>query len=65
VDPLNAEEAQLAGDFNLESGPLMRAWEYWSVRLDKAEGNWKPAKAKSGAAKSRRTVVRKSKRNRR
>jgi HCOMODA/2-hydroxy-3-carboxy-muconic semialdehyde decarboxylase len=38
LSPLNTAETRLAGDFNLEPGPLMRAWEYWSVRLDKAEG---------------------------
>jgi HCOMODA/2-hydroxy-3-carboxy-muconic semialdehyde decarboxylase len=40
VAPLNAEETKLAGDFNLEPGPLMRAWEYWNLRLDKAEGRY-------------------------
>ena len=54
VAPLNPEETQLAGDFNLEPGPLMRAWEYWSVRLDKAEGNWKPAKTKPAKPKKSR-----------
>ncbi|HVZ52637.1 MAG TPA: class II aldolase/adducin family protein [Pseudolabrys sp.] len=44
VDALNAAETKLAGDFNLEPGPLMRAWEYWNVRLDKAEGRF-PARA--------------------
>ncbi len=42
VSPLNAAETRLAGDFNLQPGPVARAWEYWSVRLDKAEGNWPP-----------------------
>jgi len=42
VAPLNAEETKLAGDFNLEPGPLMRAWEYWNMRLDKAEGRRPP-----------------------
>ena len=45
VSPLNAAETRLAGDFNLQPGPVARAWEYWSVRLDKAEGHW-PPKAK-------------------
>jgi ribulose-5-phosphate 4-epimerase/fuculose-1-phosphate aldolase len=52
VSPLNAEETRLAGEFNLQPGPVMRAWEYWSVRLDKAEGNWRPAKR--NASRSRR-----------
>jgi ribulose-5-phosphate 4-epimerase/fuculose-1-phosphate aldolase len=38
VSPLNAAETALAGEYNLRPGPVARAWEYWSVRLDKAEG---------------------------
>jgi len=44
VSPLNAAETTLAGNFNLQPGPVARAWEYWSVRLDKAEGTWGKAK---------------------
>ena len=51
VSPLNAEETKLAGAFNLQPGPVARAWEYWSVRLDKAEGVWRPAKQKAPPAK--------------
>ena len=47
VSPLNEEEIELAGTYNLQPGPVARAWEYWSVRLDKAEGTWRPAKAKA------------------
>ena len=50
LEPLNAEETELAGDFNLEPGPVGRAWEYWSVRLDKAEG--RVAKKKSAVSKT-------------
>ena len=28
----------LAGEYNLRPGPVMRAWEYWNARLDKVEG---------------------------
>jgi ribulose-5-phosphate 4-epimerase/fuculose-1-phosphate aldolase len=42
LEPLNAEEIELAADYNLKPGPVMRAWEYWSVRLDKAEGRRSP-----------------------
>ena len=38
VSPLSAAETALAGEYNLRPGPVARAWEYWSVRLDKAEG---------------------------
>jgi HCOMODA/2-hydroxy-3-carboxy-muconic semialdehyde decarboxylase len=37
-EPLNDEEIDLAGGANLRPGPINRAWEYWSVRLDKVEG---------------------------
>lgn len=45
VSPLTAEETELAAAYNLHPGPVMRAWEYWSVRLDKAEGTSRPLKA--------------------
>ena len=45
VSPLNEAETRLAGDYNLQPGPVARAFEYWSVRLDKAEGNWRPGRA--------------------
>jgi len=46
VSPLNAAETELAGEYNLRPGPVARAWEYWSVRLDKAEGTWRRPKAR-------------------
>ena len=49
VSPLTAAETELAGEYNLRPGPVARAWEYWSVRLDKAEGTWSPAKPKAAA----------------
>ncbi|MGH6665521.1 MAG: class II aldolase/adducin family protein [Pseudolabrys sp.] len=51
VSPLNATETELAGEYNLRVSPITRAWEYWSVRLDKAEGNFRARKAKKAAAK--------------
>jgi ribulose-5-phosphate 4-epimerase/fuculose-1-phosphate aldolase len=51
VGPLNAEEAELASSFNLAPGPVARAWEYFNVRLDKAEGNFRPAKPARVATK--------------
>jgi HCOMODA/2-hydroxy-3-carboxy-muconic semialdehyde decarboxylase len=50
VSPLNAGETALASEYNLRPGPAARAWEYWSVRLDKAEGAWRMPKAKAKAA---------------
>jgi ribulose-5-phosphate 4-epimerase/fuculose-1-phosphate aldolase len=63
VSPLNAEETELAGHYNLQPGPIARAWEYWSVRLDKAEGHWRPANR--GAKRARRArKIAKAKRKR-
>jgi HCOMODA/2-hydroxy-3-carboxy-muconic semialdehyde decarboxylase len=56
VSPLNAEETELAGSYNLQPGPVMRAWEYWSVRLDKVEGS-RPANAKT----ARKAIAKKKK----
>jgi HCOMODA/2-hydroxy-3-carboxy-muconic semialdehyde decarboxylase len=49
VAPLSAAETELASEYNLRPGPVMRAWEYWSVRLDKAEGTWQPPQRQSAA----------------
>jgi HCOMODA/2-hydroxy-3-carboxy-muconic semialdehyde decarboxylase len=37
VMALNAGEAEKARHHNLQPGPIGRAWEYWNIRLDKAE----------------------------
>jgi len=63
VSPPNATETQLAGEYNLRPGPVTRAWEYWNVRLDKAENTWRPEKPKSSGSK-RQPDKRKSKRRR-
>ncbi len=51
VSPLNAAETRLAGEYNLRPSPVARAWEYWNVRLDKAENTWRAQKTKPGASK--------------
>lgn len=51
VSPLNLAETRLASEYNLRPGPVARAWEYWNVRLDKAEGNWRPQNPKNSASK--------------
>lgn len=51
ISPLNAAETRMASEYNLKPGPVARAFEYWSVRLDKAEGTYAPAKGKRPAAK--------------
>jgi HCOMODA/2-hydroxy-3-carboxy-muconic semialdehyde decarboxylase len=63
VSPLNAAETRLAGEYNLRPGPVARAWEYWNVRLDKAEGTWAGQKAKAVTPKKRQ-AKRKTKRRR-
>ena len=63
VSPLTEAETSLAGEYNLRPGPVARAWEYWSVRLDKAEGTWRGQKAKAAAPKKRQ-AKRKTKRRR-
>lgn len=47
VSPLTAAETELASEYNLRPGPVARASEYWSVRLDKVEGTWRAAKSKT------------------
>jgi class II aldolase/adducin N-terminal domain-containing protein len=72
VSPLSAAETALAGEYNLRPGPVMRAWEYWSVRLDKVEGTHafkrapkaKAPIAKKSAAKRARRRKSKAKRSR-
>ena len=51
VSPLNPAETELAGEYNLRPGPVARAWEYWNVRLDKAEGAWRLKRANPRAKK--------------
>ena len=58
VSPLTAAETELAGEYNLRVSPISRAWEYWSVRLDKAEGNFRPRKAKKKLSGKRKAKAR-------
>jgi len=58
VSPLTATETELAGEYNLRVSPITRAWEYWSVRLDKAEGNFRPRKVKRKSSAKRKTKAR-------
>ena len=61
-EPLNDEETDLAGGANLRPGPIGRAWEYWSVRLDKIEGTRSPVPASpaTGRAVPKKTAAKKS-----
>jgi ribulose-5-phosphate 4-epimerase/fuculose-1-phosphate aldolase len=56
VGPLTAGEASLAAGHNLQPGPVERAWEYWSGRLDKIEALVAAAKASQAAARARPTA---------
>jgi ribulose-5-phosphate 4-epimerase/fuculose-1-phosphate aldolase len=64
-EALNDEEIELAGGANLRPGPINRAWEYWSVRLDKIEGTHATklgASAARGAARKKSTAKKSSRR---
>ena len=60
VSPLNLAETRLAGEYNMRPGPVMRAWEYWNARLDKAESNRRVRTRKRTSKKllSKRTTKR-------
>lgn len=58
VHPLTEKESELAGEYNLRPGPIARAWEYWSVRLDKAEGRHGAAKPAARKASAKRAPTR-------
>src|SRR6516164_1501667 len=57
VSPLTPKETVLAGEYNLKPGPVARAWEYWSVRLDKVEGTERARKPPQAAAPKRRPAA--------
>jgi ribulose-5-phosphate 4-epimerase/fuculose-1-phosphate aldolase len=59
---LNDEETELGGGANLRPGPVNRAWEYWSVRLDKVEGTRTPVPATSATKRAapKKTTAKKS-----
>lgn len=59
VSPLTEGETALAGPYNLQPGPLARAFEYWSVRLDKAEGTWRPTVKRARTGTARKSVAKK------
>ena len=63
VSPLTAAETRLAGEYNLRPGPVARAWEYWNVRLDKAENTRRTEKTKARSRK-KSAPKRKTKRRR-
>jgi len=62
VSPLTAQETELAGEYNLRPGPIARAWEYWSVRLDKAETSKRPTKRKNAPAAKTRSKIKRRRR---
>lgn len=54
IGALSAGETEMAGKYNLMPGPIGRAWEYWTVRLQKAGGLPRGVKLKAAPAKSTR-----------
>ncbi len=63
IGPLTPGEIELASSHNLQPGPVMRAYEYWTVRLEKAEAMVAPARQAPAArakAKPARATPKKS-----
>jgi ribulose-5-phosphate 4-epimerase/fuculose-1-phosphate aldolase len=60
VDQLTKGEVEKARGHNLQPGPINRAWEYWSVRIDK-RGEM-PQRRKSATARKRRSAPTKGRR---
>jgi ribulose-5-phosphate 4-epimerase/fuculose-1-phosphate aldolase len=56
VSPLTDGEARMGGEANLQPQPIARAWEYWVMRLKKAEA------MSGGAAVARRSRAKAAKR---
>lgn len=58
LDQLTPKETELAEEYNLRPGPVGRAFEYWTVRLDKA-GFLPPMPVKMAAKKAVKKVAKK------
>lgn len=66
IGALNAAERQRSEPRQLSPRPMARAWEYWTMRLQKAGGlppPIKPAKAKPAKAKQAKTKAKVAKSN--
>ncbi|MPZ56156.1 MAG: class II aldolase/adducin family protein [Rhizobiales bacterium] len=59
IGPLNAAEAHDAGAYNLQSRPMARAWEYWTLRL--GERGIFPARKKTAAQRPARAAASRAK----
>ena len=64
IGPLNAAERQLCEPRQLQPRPMSRAWEYWTIRLQKA-GGLPPAAKSSGSRAKKRVSKGRAKRSRR
>ncbi len=59
VGALSPGEREMAASYNLDPGPVERAWEYWAVRLAKREGRaFGDAKLPRAAAPAKKTAAR-------
>jgi ribulose-5-phosphate 4-epimerase/fuculose-1-phosphate aldolase len=56
IEPLSPGEVEMAGALNLRPGPVARAWEYWTVRLEKSERATGSGAARHGRAPARKTA---------
>jgi len=70
LSPLTEGEARMGGEVNLLPLPISRAWEYWTMRLAKAEAmtaraSPRPAKAASKAKAAKRAKPKPKARKRR
>jgi hypothetical protein len=54
VHPLSTAEAAKAAAYNLRPAPMERAWDYWVMRLAKADGRAAAPAAAKAPAKARR-----------
>jgi len=64
IDPLSPGEVREAGGISAKTTGQGRAWEYWSVRLDKAGGTPPQLRAARRAAKPANKPAKKAKRGR-
>jgi HCOMODA/2-hydroxy-3-carboxy-muconic semialdehyde decarboxylase len=61
VEPLDAQEVELAGAYNLRPGPQERAWDYWVKRTLDAEAVIHAAKSAIAARPPRAAAAKPAK----
>ncbi len=61
VEPLDAQEVELAAGYNLRPGPQERAWDYWAKRVRDAEARVATAPKRAAAGKPAKKASKPSK----